>query len=419
MRLWLALLLMVMAGPLLAQSAPTLTMDVEETETVPGQQLSVRITVLVPTYMPSPPVWPAYEAPNLMVRLPERATNPVSERVNGETWAGISRRYQISPMIPGTFVLPEAEVIVTWADPDTNEPRKTTLRSDPVTLTGVVPEGAEGLDPFIAGTKVTLEQTLTGDPAAMVAGDSVVRSVTATIEGTSPMFLPALLPPVDVPGLRAYADEPVLEIRDNRGELSGTRTERATLVAEGGGAGQVAGLTLDWFNLKTGKIETASVDGFTVQIEGPPAVTAEPVNWRAYAVMVVSGLIGVALLVLLVRALWPRLRQWQSDRRAAYLASETYAWRQLRRAVNARDLSALHTALERWAARLSGADPRRERAVEDALLQIGAAAYGTGQTTSDAGWAALDQALPTARRNGQADPQKTAALPGLNGERRV
>lgn len=415
MRHWLALFLMVLAGPLLAQTAPTLTMDVEETETVPGQQLSVRITLLVPTYMPSPPIWPAYEAPNLMVRLPERATNPVSERVNGETWAGISRRYQISPMIPGTFVLPEAEVIVTWADPDTNEPRKTTLRTEPVTLTGVVPDGAEGLDPFIAGTNVTLEQTITGDPAAMVAGDSMVRSVTATIEGTSPMFLPALLPPVDVPGLRAYADEPVLEIRDNRGDLSGTRTERVTLVADGGGAGQVTGLTLDWFNLETGKIETASADGFTVQIEGPSAVTVEPVNWRAYAVVAVLGLICLALLVLLVRALWPRLRQWQADRRAAYLASEAYAWRQLCSALNARDLSALHIALELWTARLPGGDPRRDLAVNEALLQIGAAAYGTGKATPEAGWAALTRALPRARRNGQVDPQKTAALPDLNG----
>ena len=415
MRRWLTLFLMVLAGPVFAQTSPTLTMDVEETKTVPGQQLSLRITVLVPTYMPSPPIWPAYEAPNLMVRLPERATNPVSERVNGETWAGISRRYQISAMIPGTFLLPEAEVIVTWADPETNEPRKTTLRTEPVTLTGVVPEGAEGLDPFIAGTNVTLEQTITGDPATMVAGDSVVRSVTATIEGTSPMFLPALLPPVDVPGLRAYADEPVLEIRDNRGDLSGTRTERVTLVAEGGGAGQVMGLTLDWFNLDTGKIETASADGFTVQVQGPSAVPAEPVNWRAHAVVAVLGLICLALLVLLVQALWPRLRQGQADRRMAYLASEAYAWRQLRSALHARDLSVLHTALELWAARLPGADPRRDLAVTEALLQIGAAAYGMGKATPEAGWAALTQALPRARRNGQVDPQKAAALPDLNG----
>lgn len=415
MRRWLTLFLMVLAGPVFAQTSPTLTMDVEETKTVPGQQLSLRITVLVPTYMPSPPIWPAYEAPNLMVRLPERAINPVSERVNGETWAGISRRYQISPMIPGTFLLPEAEVIVTWADPETNEPRKTTLRTEPVTLTGVVPEGAEGLDPFIAGTNVTLEQTITGDPATMVAGDSVVRSVTATIEGTSPMFLPALLPPVDVPGLRAYADEPVLEIRDNRGDLSGTRTERVTLVAEGGGAGQVMGLTLDWFNLDTGKIETASADGFTVQVQGPSAVPAEPVNWRAHAVVAVLGLICLALLVLLVQTLWPRLRQWQADRRMAYLASEAYAWRQLRSALHARDLSVLHTALELWAARLPGADARRDLEVTEALLQIGAAAYGTGKATPEAGWAALTQALPRARRNGQVDPQKAAALPDLNG----
>ena len=71
--------------------------------------------------------------------------------------------------------------------------------------------------------------------------------------------------------------------------------------------------------------------------------------------------------------------------------------------------------MELWAARLPGADPRRDLAVTEALLQIGAAAYGMGKATPEAGWAALTQALPRARRNGQVDPQKTAALPDLNG----
>ena len=65
---------------------PILRVDFPETEAIPGQFLTLRLTVLVPTFMPAPPVWLSFEAPNLLVRVPEGGTSPVSERIDGETW---------------------------------------------------------------------------------------------------------------------------------------------------------------------------------------------------------------------------------------------------------------------------------------------------------------------------------------------
>jgi hypothetical protein len=187
---------------------PVLEVTFEETEAIPGQPLSLRLTVLVPTFLPHPPVWPSLEAPNLLVRLPERSTNPTSARVGDETWSGVTRNYRISPMVPGDFTIPPQEVIVTYADPDSNEAVKATLRTEAVAFRGVVPEGAEGLDPFIAADALELEQTVDGEPGAMAPGDSVTRAVVATVSGTSPMFLPDLLVPVVVDGIASYPDEP-------------------------------------------------------------------------------------------------------------------------------------------------------------------------------------------------------------------
>ncbi len=99
--------------PLQALAQPVLRMAFERTEAIPGQPLTLRLTVLSPTYLTSPPVWPSFEAPNLLIRLPEGATTPTSERIGGETWSGVSRRYRISPMIPGEFPIPPQEVVVT------------------------------------------------------------------------------------------------------------------------------------------------------------------------------------------------------------------------------------------------------------------------------------------------------------------
>lgn len=212
MRCPLALLL-AFASPLAAQdepSEPVLEVTFEETEAIPGQSLSLRMTVLVPTFLPDPPVWPSLEAPDLLVRLPEGSTGPASRRIGGETWSGVTRHYRISPMVPGDFAIPPQEVIVTYADPETNRSVKVTLTTEALAFSGVVPEGAEGLDPFIAAESLELVQEIEGEPAAMVPGDSVIRTVTAKVRGTSPMFLPDLLSPTAVDGVAAYPDEPVL-----------------------------------------------------------------------------------------------------------------------------------------------------------------------------------------------------------------
>ena len=139
----------------------------------------------------------------LRARLP--TTSPVSERVGAETWSGVSRRWRIAPMIPGDIPVPAQAVRVTWSDPDGGEDLTADLPVDAVTFRGVVPEGAEGLDPFIAASGLRLERRVepAGDAAGadpdapgqgMAPGDSVTVTLTATVEGVSPIFLPALAP---------------------------------------------------------------------------------------------------------------------------------------------------------------------------------------------------------------------------------
>lgn len=417
--------MLALAAPLAAQAAdqkappaasdgPVLQVTFEETEAIAGQPLSLRLTVLAPTFMPEPPVWPSLETPNLLVRLPERSTGPTSQKIGKETWSGVTRRYRISPMVPGEFSIPPREVVVTWADPETNEPRKATLTTGELTFSGILPEGAEGLDPFIAAEALELKQEVAGEPEAMQPGDSVERTIKATIRGTSPMFLPALLPPTDVAGVAAYPDEPVLEESEDRGVQSGARTESVTLVAEGGGSGAAPAISLDWYNLKSGEVETASVDGFPIAVDGPPASSAEPRDWRAIGLAALAALLSLAIVAWLSHRLLPPLGRWLRERRAERLASERHAFKVLQRVVARRDGAALRPALDGWAAKVAGHDPRHHPGLRDALVAIGAARYGRrAPGDGAAGWRALAAALPEARRDALAR-HRLAALPPLN-----
>ena len=421
MRLPLALLLLLsFALPLGAQEAdesagPVLEVTFEETEAVPGQPLSLRLAVLVPTFLPEPPVWPSLEAANLLVRLAEGSTGPTSKRIGSKTWSGVTRHYRISPMVAGDFTIPPQEVIVTYADPDTNQPTRAVLTTEALAFSGVVPEGAKGLDPFLAAEALELKQEIAGTPEAMVPGDSVSRTVTARIRGTAPMFLPDLLPATTVEGVAAYTDEPVLEEADERGLLSGTRTERVTLVAEGGGSGEAPPVSLHWYNLDTGEVETAALEGFAIKVDGPPARSAEPRDWRAIALTALAGALALALALWLLRRALPPLGRWARARHADWLASEPHAYAKLRRVAGRRDCAALRSALDAWAAKVPGPDPRRHPGLQDALTRIGAARYGrTASADTTAAWGALFSALPEARRASRALQAGATVLPPLN-----
>lgn len=390
---------------------PLLRVEFAQTEAIPGQPLSLRLTVLVPTFMPEPPVWPTLEAPDLRVRLPEGSTNPTSERIDGETWSGITRHYRLTPMVPGTFAIPAQDVVVTWHDPAVGEPARTTLTTEPLRFAGVLPGGARDLDAFIAARQLELSQTIEGDPGAMVPGDSVTRTVTATIDGTSPMFLPELTTPALVAGLAAYPDEPALDEREARGVVQGTRVERVTFVAEGGGRGTVPAITVQWYDVDTETVETARVDGFEVRIDGPPAA---PVDRRALAVAVLAVVLALAVLVAVGRRVARPLAGWLERRRAAWRASEAHAYAALRRVLRNEDHAALRPALDRWASRIAGGDPRQEPAVQAAVLRLGAIRYGQGDGDPAAAWRALADAVASARKAARRRGEQRASLPPLN-----
>ena len=363
---------------------PKLEVTFEETETVPGQPLTLRLTVLVPTFMPDPPVWPDFETPNLMVRLPSKASSPTSRSIGGETWSGISRRYQVTPVVPGTFEIPAGDVKVRYRAVTGSDVLEATLPVPAQTVTGVVPEGAEGLDPFLAAEKVTLTQTVEGDATGLDAGASFSRVIEVKIEGVSPMFLPPVTPQEGVAGLRAYPESPVVEESENRGLVRGSRVEKTVYVVEGNVEGALPEVRLQWFNLKTGKVEEAVVDAVEVQADAPvlaprsaPLDLAMLLRWAGGCVVLV--LVGWAALrwaAPVVRRSWRETRERQEY-------SATHAYHQFQKALKTRDVSATKQAYLVWSHRVPTASTETEAAIAEAFLEIGAARFGQTQAKDE------------------------------------
>ncbi|MBY8977161.1 BatD family protein [Rhodobacteraceae bacterium NNCM2] len=376
---------------------PIVELELEAENIVPGQSTRLRLTVLVPTYMPKPPVLPGYDLPNLMVRLPEKSTLPISRRVGGETWSGIQRSYAISPLAPGAIDLPAQTVTVTYADPANNQPLTVEQMTEGLTLTGVVPEGAEGLDPFIAAEGIELAQQIDGEATNIDPGSAVTRRIVATVEGTTPLLVPPLVPGGGQIGLAAYAKEPVVDLKADRGVFSGSRTEEVTYMAEGGGRFSLPPVELLWFNLGSGEIETASVEGVEITVNGPPAGGGEAARDRAGLRPLLIGLGLAALVGLLLWRLWPPFRRWQVRRREAYAASEDYAYRRARRLIGAEDYDAAVKAIGLWWSRLAPQGESLPEALSAALLDIGRDRFGAADTRTGS-WQTVKREIEQARK---------------------
>jgi hypothetical protein len=249
----------------------------------------------------------------------------------------------------------------------------------------------------------------------MIPGDSVTRTVVAKISGTSPMFLPGLLVVKVVEGVAAYPVEPKLIETAERGEVGGSRTESVTLVAEGGGAGEEMPVSVEWYNLGTGKIETASVEGFAIAVDGPPVSSSEPRDWKMIVLAGLAALVAAFVVGWLLRRIAPGLSRLWSERTAAWLASEGHAYAKLRRVVAKRDHAALRPALDLWAGRAAGPDPREVPQLQAALTALGKARYGPAAPSSEMdAWGEISGAITTLRNTRRVRFRLASPLPSLN-----
>lgn len=393
--------------------APKVTSELMPDEVAPGQSARLRVTVLVPTYMPRPVEFADPDQANLRVQLGERATTPLSRRIDGRTWSGVTRTYQLTPLAPGQYSLGPAKLKITFQDPDSGEIVSEVAETEVQALTATVPQAAAGLSPYIAGRSLSLSQTFTitragaeeGEgaveqidasseaPVELAVGDSLKRDITLAIEGGSVLLLPSLNDQASVAGMEVYSASPKVTEHDGGGE----RIETVTYIAQQGGGVSLPPLSLRWYDTGGEKVATVQLDGLALSVKGGglPAVSQRgDFAWW----WLLLPLLGLLLLVWACRR-W-LLPRWQQRQRALEQQQETLgvsALADLHRAVKARHYASSLTAWQQLQQRAPGLSAARRAAVIEALAGIGQQRYGvdTGKETASL-WQALEQALPSA-----------------------
>lgn len=184
MRIFIFVILaLALSGAAWGQTQPVVRAKVTPESVVVGEAAELTITVLVPTWFTRPPVYPSFELANAMTRLPADSSYPIRERVGNESWSGIVRTYEINPMLGATYRLAGQTINVTFANPG-SDPVSVEAEVPEIVLRGAVPQGAESLDPYIAGRDLSLSLEVEGELDELEAGDAIVLTYRAELDGT-------------------------------------------------------------------------------------------------------------------------------------------------------------------------------------------------------------------------------------------
>ena len=272
------------AAAIPAQELPIAEVEVSPAEISVGETIRLRVTVLSPTWFPTPPEFPSFELANMVVRLPPNNSRPTSRHIGHDTWSGIVRNYEIHPLLGARYRLDDLAIQVTYADPDDRSPVTVDVSLPPVEFRAVVPTGAETLDPYLAGRQLTLTRGIEGESDSLIAGDALIVRYTAELDGLPAMFLPPLVATEEIPGVSVYTHQPLLEDAERS-----RRSETLTYVFEAGGQFELPAIELSWWNTEISAIEITSVPSLTVSVAGPPvpaatdSTTDRPAAWRSVA----------------------------------------------------------------------------------------------------------------------------------------
>jgi len=387
----IGLALLLAAGGAFAQQTavpePILKVSIDPPRVVVGQSVVLRLEVLAPNYMTSPPVLPAFQVRNAVTRQLQSVN--ISDQRGGVSYAGVSLEFAVYPQEPGSYAIAEQKLTVKYAaePPATREAVLTVPRT---TFEAFIPDAASALSPFVAASMLTAEQTVQRSSEQLKAGDAVTRMVTTKAEGLPAM----LLPPQSfaaIDGLALYPAQPSLQDHvDGRTDvMTSTRVDSATYMLQRPGNYILPAIDVAWWNMGSGKVERIHLD------EVPLAVAVNPAEPSAGAASGQDARRGVdaivdllaehwliALLALLALAVagWfaPRairaVMAGRERRHAAYLQSEEFSFQQFRHAARRGDARKMYFALLDWLQRFEPAAPDHtirvlKTATSDATLE--------------------------------------------------
>lgn len=119
---------------------------------------------------------------------------------------------------------------------------------------------------WLPATRLSLTEDWQGDITKLVAGEPVTRTVTLVAEGLTSAQLPEL-EQTQVDGIKLYPDKPLLQDQKTGAGVIGTRQQKIALIPTEAGIYTLPEVTINWWNVDTGKQEQAKIPSRTIEVK--------------------------------------------------------------------------------------------------------------------------------------------------------
>ncbi len=258
-------------------SAPVIRTEISPRQAMVGQTVTLKVDVLVPSWFTAPIDYPtAVSIPGATAQLSNSAAINLNERIDNQSYAGMSKLYTVVAQHAGEFKLPPMPIKVSYSVDGAT--RLVTLQTTPQTFRAALPAGAENLGYFFATPNYSVNQTTDRPLQRLKVGDAIVRRITQRAEGVAAMNLPGLSF-AELDGASVYPAEAQLD--DTGGERGkvriGERVDAVTYILRKPGPVELPGVKIGWFDTANGKMRWASVPTLRFDVSPDQNVTTSVV----------------------------------------------------------------------------------------------------------------------------------------------
>ena len=204
-----------------------------------------------------------------------------SREIDGRRYNVVERRYLLIPERSGALQIPgatfEGRGATGFFDDFLGRSGVLQARAAPRSLK-VLPAPAGAPQPWLPLHDLRLNYRST--PQELRVGSAATLTIEAIADGVGAAQMPELqLPPID--GVQVFAEPVQADERFKDGRPQVTLTRRFSLVPTRGGAVELAGLALDWWDVGAGKARSTRLPPLQWQVAGTPAAAGSPTDATA------------------------------------------------------------------------------------------------------------------------------------------
>lgn len=216
------------------------------------------------------------EIPNAI--MVETSNTHYERSINGMRYITYEIVYAVFPQARGTLTIPALEA--QGINPGRNSfnsffggGQQVRLQSSPLTVDVLPAPEAAGNAEWLPAKNLILRETWSADPENLQVGDSITRTIVTSADGLGGDQLPQIT--IAANGqFKTYADQPVFnDTKTNQG-LAGERKDSITLVLTQPGNITLPAISIPWWDISTGTMQTASLPAVTLKVQGTGSGTA-------------------------------------------------------------------------------------------------------------------------------------------------